>query len=200
MGAISRAREAGTTWLQLTVLAAIWACGTRQPPPADAQPATTAPRVLPLARVYVLETSGPAPSDTSVTFTAGTPRTIVLYHSGENIAFARLIFGPDALADTGQAVRVDARPRPGIYGLDVAISLPVRENRASVVFEYARYFSAPLRARQKYGSDVAFERALAVGRLLPDGQIELLPSTRPAADHLQAFLPAPGSYVVAAPQ
>jgi hypothetical protein len=47
---------------------------------------------------------------------------------------------------------------------------------------------------------VAFERALAVGRVLPDNQIELLPSTGSAPDNLEASLPAQGSYLVAAPQ
>jgi hypothetical protein len=51
-----------------------------------------------------------------------------------------------------------------------------------------------------YGSDVKFERARAVRRLLPDAQVELLPSTRPAADNLRAAPPAPGGYLVAAPQ
>jgi hypothetical protein len=135
-----------------------------------------------------------------VAFIAGTPRTIVLYHGGENITFAQLTFEPGAFADSGRMVQVDVRPRPGVYGLDVATSLPLQANRSAVVFEYARYFSAPARARQVYGDDVAFEQALAVGRLLPDGQIELLPSTRPAGDDLQATLPTPGSYIVAAPQ
>jgi hypothetical protein len=135
-----------------------------------------------------------------VTFIAGTRRTIVLYHGGENITFARLIFEPGAFADSGQVVKVDVRPRPGIYGLDVATTLPLRERQASVVFESSRYFSAPARARQVYGSDAAFERAVAVGRLLPEGQVELLPSTRPAADNLEAALPAAGSYLVGAPQ
>ncbi|MEA2724597.1 MAG: hypothetical protein QOH59_2368, partial [Gemmatimonadales bacterium] len=44
------------------------------------------------------------------------------------------------------------------------------------------------------------EKVLAVGRILPDNQIELLPSIRPGADNLQAALPAPGGYLVAAPQ
>jgi hypothetical protein len=148
----------------------------------------------------VLETSGPPPPDTSVTFTAGTRRIIVWRHGPpENIVFAKLNFGPGAFADSGQTVKVDLRPRPGIYGLDLASSVPFREG-PEVVFDYARYFSAPARARQVYGSDVAFERALAVGRLLPDGQVELLPSTRPAPDNLAAQLPSPASYIVAAPQ
>lgn len=164
-------------------------------------PATpVAPRVLPLARAFVLETSGPPPSDTSVTFITGDPRVIVLYHAGESITFARLSFEPGAFGDSGRTVQVDVRPRPGIYGLDVITSLPLRGGAAAVTFEYSRYFSAPARARQAYGSDVAFERVLAVARMLPDNQVELLPSTRPAADNLRAALPAPGAYLVAGPQ
>jgi hypothetical protein len=154
-----------------------------------------------VARVIVLETSGPAPSDTSVTFTAGESRDIVLRHGPpENIVFARLRFPAEAFGDRGQTVKVDVHPRPGVYGIDLTTSLPLRENAATLVFEYSRFFSAPARARQVYGSDLAFERALAVGRLLPDAQLELLPPIRPAADNLGGKLPAPGSYLVAAPQ
>jgi hypothetical protein len=159
-----------------------------------------APRILPLSRVFQVETAGPPPSDTSVTFTTGSPRVIVLYHEGESIAFARLSFAAPAFGDSGRSVRVEVRPRPGIYGLDFSTSLPFRSGEAQLTFVYGRYFSAPARARQIYGGDVVFERALSVGRLLPDGQIELLPSTRPAADNLSATIPAPGSYLVAAPQ
>jgi hypothetical protein len=95
-------------------------------------------------------------------------------------------------------VKVDVRPRPGVYGLDLITNLPLREG--TLVFEYARFFASSARARQVFGSNGAFEQALAVGRLLPDGQIELLPSVRPAADHLGATIPAAGSYLVAAPQ
>ena len=142
--------------------------------------------MLPLTKVSQLETSGPSPPDTSVTFTTGSPRNIVLYHGGESIPFARLTFDATAFGDSGRTVQVGVRPRPGIYGLDLITSLPFRGAQAAVTFVYGRYFSAPARARQVYGSDVAFERALAVGRLLPDGQVELLPSTRPAADNLRA--------------
>ena len=156
--------------------------------------------MLPVARVIVLETAGPPPPDTSVTFTTGSPRVIVLYHGGESITFARLSFEAGAFGDSGRSVEVEVHPRPGIYGLDFTTSLPLRGSEAAVTFEYTRYFSAPARARQVYGSDVAFERMLAVGRLMPDNQVELLPSTRPAADHLHATLPAPASYIVAGPQ
>jgi hypothetical protein len=201
MRAISRVPAGVATWLCLTVLAAtIGACGARQPAVPSAPPETTAPRVLPLARVIVLETLGPPPPDTSATFMAGSPRTIVLYHGGENIIFAELSFEAGAFADSGRTVQVDVRWRPGVYGIDFTTSLPLQENRSALMFEYARYFSAPARARQVYGNDVAFERALAIGRLLPDGQIGLLPTSRPTADNPRAVLPAAGSYLVAAPQ
>lgn len=199
--AISGRLFPGATWLLIPALALLGGCGgRRQPATPEAQTTPAAPRILPLARLIVLETAGPPPSDTSVTFTSGTPRIITLYHSGENIAFARLTFTAAAFGDSGQTVQVEVRPRPGIYGLDVTTSLPHRAGQADVTFVYGRYFSAPARARQLFGSDVKFERALAVGRLLPDGQVELLPSTRPAADNLRAPLPAPGGYLVAAPQ
>jgi hypothetical protein len=189
----------GVTLVALCAVAANMSCGGRRPAPAS----TTAPtpaRTLPLARVIVLETSGPPPSDTSVTFTAGTPRVIVLRHGPpENIVFAELSFGPSAFADSGQSVKVDVHPRPGVYGLDLATSLPLRGG-ATLLFDYSRYFSSSGRARQVYGNDVAFERALAVGRALPDNQIELLPSTRPARDNLTADISSAGSYLVAAPQ
>ncbi len=159
-----------------------------------------APRTLPLARVFTLETAGPPPGDTSVTFTTGAPRTIVIYHGGESVAFARLSFAAAAFGDSGRSVQVEVKPRPGIYGFDFTTSLPFRAELAGVTFVYGRYFSAPGRARQVYGSEVGFEKALAVGQLLSDGQITLLPSTRPAADNLQAALPVAGGYIVAAPQ
>lgn len=153
-----------------------------------------------MASLFQLETGGPPPGDTSVTFVSGTPRVVVLYHAGESIVFARLSFEAAAFGDSGQTVEVSVRPRPGIYGFDLTTSLPFRPGQAAATFAYGRYFSAPARARQVYGSDVAFERALSVGQLLTDGQVSLLPSDRPTPDNVRAALPVPGSYVVAAPR
>jgi hypothetical protein len=150
--------------------------------------------------VIVLETAGPPPSDTTVSFTAGTPQVIVLRHGPpENIVFARISFSGTAFADSGQTVSVEVRPRPGVYGLDLTTSLPVRGG-TTLEFAYARYFSAPARALQPYRSVPAFERALAVGRLLSETQIELLPSTNQELDHVAAAIPGTGRYLVAAPQ
>lgn len=117
----------------------------------------------------------------------------------ENIVFARITFPAAAFGDSGQLVTVDLRPRPGVYGVDMTTSIQPRSG-ITVVFEFARYFSAPARAMQVYGTDAAFERGLAVGRLLPDNNIELLPATDTEIDKVGAVAPGPGSYLVAAPQ
>ena len=135
-----------------------------------------------------------------MSFVAGTPRIIVLRHGPpENIVFARITFPAAAFGDSGQPVSVELRPRPGVYGLDMSTSIPPRSG-ITVVFEFARYFSAPARARQVYRSNAAFERALAVGRLIPENSIELLPSIGTEIDEAGAVVPGPGSYLVAAPQ
>jgi hypothetical protein len=175
------------------------ACGGRSASAKGVEP--TAGRVIPLTSAIVLETAGPPPSDTAVTFVAGERHVVVLRHGPpENVVFAELTFAPSAFhADSGRPVQVEIRPRPGVYGLDLLSSVPFSEG-ASVVFKYSRYFSAPARARAIYGSDVLYERALAVGQLLGTGQsLALLPSTRPSTDNLQATLPGPGTYLVAAP-
>jgi len=197
MTGISRRRWGPASWLRVGAAMLAAACGGRAGAKSGVDP--SAPRVVPLASVIVLETAGPPPSDTIVTFTAGESRVIVLRHGPpENVVFAELVFPPSAFrADSGRPVRVGVRPRPGVYGLEVTTSVPLGEG-ASVVFKYARYFSASARARAAYGSDVLYERALAVGQYRPGGEVALLPSTRPVADNLQSALPAAGTYVVAA--
>jgi hypothetical protein len=197
MTAIFRHPVRAASWLCVTLAA----CGGRASSRTKgAEPAPT--RVIPLASAVVLETAGPPPSDTTVTFTAGEPHVIVLRHGPpENVVFAELSFAPPAFhADSGRPVKVEIRPRPGVYGIDLLTSVPFSEGVA-VVFKYPRYFSAPAKARAVYGSDALYERALAIGQLLATGQsIALLPSTRPGPDNLRAALPAPGTYLVAAPQ
>ena len=197
MAGIFRRLWGRASWLCLAAAA----CGGSRPPASGG--GTAAPpgvRVLPLAEAIVLETAGSPPPDTTVTFIAGEPRIIVLRHGPPDyIVFAELSFPAPAFAERGLEVRVDVHPRPGVYGLEIAASLPIRDS-ASVTFKYPRYFAASARARAIYGSDVAYERALSVGRVVPGGMLALLPSTRPAPDLLQAPMPAPGAYLVAAPQ
>ena len=194
MSGISRRRWGRASWLCLAA-----ACGGRTAAGADAA-GPAAIHVIPLQSAVVLETSGPAPSDTSVTFTTGRPRVIILRHGPpDNVVFAELSFPAGAFrADSGLDVRVTVRPRRREYGLDLTTSLPLATG-ASVTFKYARFFSAPAAARARWGSVVAYEQALAVGPVLPEGgRLALLPSSRPAADNLRAGLAGPGTYLVAA--
>jgi hypothetical protein len=196
MAGIFRELWGRASWL---CLAAVACGGSRSPARNDAAPRPET-RVVPPAEAIVLETSGPQSPDTAVTFTAGESRVIVLRHGPpEYIVFAQLDFPPASFAERGREVRVEVRPRPGLYGLDVVTSLAIRDS-ATISFMYARYFAAPGKARVVYGSDLAYERALAIGRVLPNGSLALLPSTRPVPDVLRAPLPASGTYLVAAPQ
>jgi hypothetical protein len=174
------------------------ACGGRSGSPSRVDP--NAPRLVPASAAIVLETSGPPPSDTTVEFTTGIPRVIVLRHGPpENAVFAEVTFPPTAFrTDSGRSVTVELRPRPGVYGLDILANQPLARG-ASVTFKYARYFLAPARAREVFGSDVLYEKALSVGQLLPStAQLGMLPSTRPAPDNLRGPVPAAGTYLVAA--
>ena len=195
MTGISRSRWERASWLCLLVACGgrTGAAGRNAPGPADVT------RVVPLESAFVLRTAGPPLADTSVTFPAGVYRVIILRHGPpDNLAFAELEFPAATFkADSGRPVTVGVHPRPGIYGVDVTTSVSLAAG-ASVTFKYARYFSAPAPARAAYGSDVLYERALAVGRLQPNGQLGFLPSTRPASDNLRSALPGPGSYLVAA--
>lgn len=196
MTGISRSRLGRASWIVVAALA----CGGRATPPGKGAVGPNAVRIISAAQAIVLETAGPPAADTSVTFTTGELRTIVLRHGPpENVVFAELTFPPAAFADSGRGVQVDIKPRPGLYGVDIRISLPLRE-RAFLVFKYGRYFLAPARARTVYGGDVQFERALAIGQVLPDAQLALLPSTRPASDNLRAAVTTDGGYLVAAAQ
>ena len=196
MAGIFRGLGGRASWL---CLAAAACGGARTAGDSDAAPRDQT-RVVPVSEVIVLETSGPQPPDTAVSFTTGRPRVIVLRHGPpEYVVFAELTFPRGAFAEQGREVQVQIRPRPGIYGLEVATSLAIRDS-ATIAFKYPRYFAAPGKARAVYGSDVAYERALRVGRVMPQGMLALLPSTRPYHDMLLAPLPAAGTYLVAAPQ
>ena len=184
------------------------ACGVPNPAASVPQPSGTTgdpTRRYELDQVYLLETAGVPPDDTILYVTPGTRRVVVLRHGPpDNLVFADVTLpaaAPDsAAAAPADSVKLVVRPRPGVYGLDVDIASLALPPGTAVTFDYPVHFSAPAEARRRYGTDAAFEAALAVGQLLPDGGIRFLVSTRPAADNLRAELPEPGSYVVGAPR
>lgn len=180
---------------------AVLACGGSSKP-------TTAPdpripkAVLPASQLFVLEMSGIPPDDSVVTFSVTQPRVVVVRHgSPDNTVFAELTF-PDSVfwsKDGPDSVTVVVRPRPGVYAMDLAMTV-IPNRGATIRFKYPVHFVASLDAVQKYGTPGRYERALAIGMLADGSNYALLNSQRPASDNLEAALPGPGSYVVAAPR
>lgn len=159
-------------------------------------------RVLPIDQLFVLEMAGIPPEDTVVTMPTGTARAIILRHgSPDNTTFVELHFDSTAFDGPGRpdSVRVTVHPRPGIYGVDVALSSePVRG--ASIRFKYPIHFSAPIAALNKYGGTARYEQALQVARQMTGNGYGLLASDRPSSDNLRAGLPGSGVYLIAAPR
>ncbi|HEX5387726.1 MAG TPA: hypothetical protein VFW66_13565 [Gemmatimonadales bacterium] len=179
------------------------ACGGRPPAAATPEPtASLAGRVFPLGQVYLLgvsDSATPVP-DTTLEVPRDTLRYVVLRHAPPgDLTYAEVFFPANAFGPgPGDSVRVTLHPRPDSYVLDVATAQPF--DSARVTFKYAVNFEAPPGALARYGSAVAFERTLAIGRLLPDSSIAFLASTRPAADNLSATITEPGSYAIGAPR
>jgi len=197
--AISRARCAGASAL----LAALAACGP--PHPGAPGPATPEPKALPprpLDQVFVLEAAGSQPGDTVIQLLPGTARVIVLRREAPDFGlFARVELGDSTLksAGNGSPVALSLRPRPGEYGMELDSPAGLGKG-GTILFSYGAHFVAPAGARQRYGSDIYFERALAIGRLESNGQVVFLPTLRPGSDMLSAPLDGPGRYLVAAPR
>jgi len=179
------------------------ACGT---PSGNAPGAAPAPLPvlppLPLAQVFVLEASGAAPEDTVVSVAPGAARVIVLRRSAPDFGlFAKLDLQPgtDSTAPAGPSVEVGLRPTPGLYSVTLTFKGPVADS-ATITFSYGTHFVAPAGARERYGSNLAFEKALAIGRLGEDGVVTFLPTSRPGSDMVRAPVAVPGRYLVAAPR
>ncbi len=146
--------------------------------------------------------SGIPPEDTLVTFAVDQPRVVILRHGApDNTVFAELTFPDSVFWSEGgpDSVTVVVRPRPGIYAMDLAMTV-VPGRGATIKFKYPVHFSAPREALERYGSNARFEQALSVGMLADGTNYALLPSLRPASDNLESALPGPGTYVVTAPR
>lgn len=205
----------GTTYRAIRATAAtlatalLVACGGGSAAPGEASPKRddSKPRVvLPVSQLYILEATGISPSDTTVTFLQGKPRTIVLRHGPpDNTVFVELFF-PDSAFEAPKdslvprdSVRVELRPRPGQYGLDVTMTA-VPQKGALIRFKYPVHFGAPIAAIDRYSTRTRYERALMVGIRTDSANVSMYDGTRPALDNIQAPLLGSGTYLVAAPR
>lgn len=164
-------------------------------------PRSPSPRVPPaglLTQAFVLESSGVPPDDTTTTFAAGAGRVVLLRRGApDNSLFAEIRVGvADSSATDSTTLAV--RPRPGLYGVELAAS-GHPPGRIRLTFSYGLHFVAPADARERYGSNLVFERTLFVARLEGE-RLVYLPSTRPGSDLLSAEVDGPGVYLVASPR
>lgn len=154
--------------------------------------------------MLILESWGVQAEDTTVTFSAYEPRVIILRRGApDNSVFAEVTIPAGSLAPPPgrELATLTLRPRAGAFGLDVELEDGSRMGPgATVTFSYAVHFVMPEGARERYGSAIAFERALYVAQLGGDGLVTFLPSARPASDHLTAQLTGPGQYLIVAPR
>jgi hypothetical protein len=175
-------------------------CGGRGTGVSEAALAGQPTGRLPPDRIYVMEMSGVPAGDTAVTFSAGEARTILLQHGApDNTVFAEVAFPRGSFPGESDSVTVTLRPRPGVYGLELAMPRPPGPG-ATIRFRYPIHFAPPRAAELQYGHRARIEAALVIGRVLEDGRIGLLASSRPASDNLQAPLTGAGTYLLLAPR
>ncbi len=156
---------------------------------------------MPLAGVFVLEAAGIMPEDTVVAIPGSAPRVVVLRRSAPDYGlFAQIGLADSALVAPpgGDTARLGLHPVPGEYSLEIEVTGALRSG-ATITFSYGAHFLPPTGARDRYGSDLGYEQALAVGRVEND-QVRFLPTNRPGTDMVRAALVGPGRYVVAAPK
>jgi hypothetical protein len=194
----------GVVWgLAGGTMALLLGCGGNRPIAATGPsiPTTGDPtRTYALSQVVLLQLDSLRPNDTTVRVRRGVPRVIVIRHPApDDLTFGELALPAQAFDSTAaDSVTVGIHIRPGVYGVDLTTSAPLRT--ATLTFKYPVHFAAPAEARTAFGSDVAFERALAIGKLGADETIVFQRSTRPATDNLAATITSAGGYVVGAPK
>lgn len=156
------------------------------------------PAAVLIEGAFVLESGGTAPEDTVVVVPAGRGRVILVRRGApDHSLYALISIPPDTTRS--DSTRVTIRPRPGVYGIDFESDRPLPAG-VTLTISYAVHFVAPAGARDRYGSDLGFERALYLAQVKPDRQVVFLTSHRPGSDLLAATIPGPGRYLVSAPR
>ena len=193
-----------TPRLSLLALLLGAACGGRPAPvesgpggPVQIPEGPVAVRVAPRGETEPVEVGGIAPNDTVVVLRRGEARVVVLRHGPPDRAdFAELFLPASVFARAPQdSVRVTIRPRPGVYGVELAADADWGPG-TEIAFKYAVHFYPPTEALRRYRTLTEVDRRLTVARRERNGDLTLYLSSRPAPDVLRAFIPGPGTYVM----
>ena len=133
---------------------------------------------------------------------AGVPKDVAKTAPADSLlkpAVPKIAAPAPAGARDSTGTKLALRPRPGIFGLDIDAGSRSPAG-AALSFSYAVQFVAPEGARERYGSDLAFERELMIARIGSDSIVTFLLTKRTGSDFITAVIPGPGRYVVAAPR
>jgi hypothetical protein len=152
-----------------------------------------------LDRVWLLEASGPAVADTSVTFALATGRTIVLHQAKPDDAIFAVLSFP-ATKDSLRAldsVHVTIHQMPGRYAFTLATTDKLGPG-AQATFSYAIHFQTPSDAVALYPNPGRFEAQLAPATIGIDNKVLFLVGERPAADAIRFPMIGAGTYALAA--
>lgn len=160
---------------------------------------TPQPTTTTLDKVWLLESSGAAVPDSSVTFAAATGRTIVVRHSrpGDAIFLVLQFAASKDSLRSHDSVHVTIRPMPGKYAFTLSTTDRVGI-AAEATFSYAIHFQTPADAVAKYPSPGRFEEQLVPVEIGADNRVRFLSGARPGADLIRFTLTGPGTYGLAA--
>ena len=192
------ARRSALGWVGLVLAVGCGGPPKVTPGVSVVKPAPPPPAAVRIGGAFVLESGGTAPDDTVVVVAVRRGRVIMVRRGApDNSLFARISIPPDTARS--DSARVTVRPRPGVYGIDLESDRPLPAG-VTLTISYALHFVAPAGARDRYGSDLGFERVLHIAQATLDSQVVFLPTNRPGSDLLGATIPGPGRYLVSAPK
>jgi hypothetical protein len=157
------------------------------------------PAATTLDKVWLLEASGPAVADTTVTFAVATGRTIVLRQAKPDDAIFAVLSFPavkDSLR-TRDSVHVTIHPMAGHYAFTLSTADKLGPG-AQATFSYAIHFQTPSDAVALYPNPGLFEMMLAPASIGADNKVLFLMGERPAADAIRFPMIAAGTYALAA--
>lgn len=164
-------------------------------PAVDSSPK---PSATTLDKIWLVESSGESPPDTSLTIDLTRGRTVVLRDAApDNMPFLTLHFPP--AKDSTRAsdtLRIDVHPVPGKYAFTLGASGKLPAGTVAT-FSYAIHFRTPLDAMAKYPNPGRFELLVQPALIGPDNHVRLLDGDRPGADLLSFAVASPGTYALA---
>ena len=118
----------------------------------------------------------------------------------DNAVYAVIEFPAGSVTPSGvDSARVAIVPMPGRFGVGIRTT-GVLGVGVQVTFSYATHFQAPSEAATRYPTAVRFEQSMGAASMTTAGQVQFVPTSRPAADMARFSITDTGTFVLAAPR